>query len=153
LALTTRVTVCYQDRYGYKWCVSFHVDPSVVDPTDPVIVAIVEAINLLTNCVNISIELSTVTAPAGSATAAADFVNEDKGFFRFTDEDSVAHSYKIPGLKPGILSADDETIASTATGVPALISAVNTYAKGRGGADVRAFVSAYRKENRKVLRR
>lgn len=151
--LTTRVTICYQDRYGFKWCLAFHMAPTVVDPNDPQILLIVAAINAITACVNITIELSKVNNISGSYAASPDYVNEDKGFFKFVDEDSVSHSYKLPSLKPGILDANSETINAAATNVPAFISAVTTYARGRGGADVTAYVSGYRKENRKPLKK
>jgi len=153
MALSTRVTICYQDRYGFKWCIGFHVDNTVVDPDDAKIVAVIAAINILTRAVNITVELSKVNAPAGAATSLASYVNEDKGFFRFTDEDGSPHSYKIPSLVPGILDANTESITSSNVLVLAYTNAVKTYAQGRGSASIQVFVSAYRKENRKLLKR
>lgn len=148
----TKVTVIYSPLHGVDFRMSFYVNGAVTDPLDTAIQAIITKLNAVTRAYGIELELTVMHNVAASPTAGAAYVSEDKGQFVFTDANGKAHNYKVPGIKAAILDGNKETINQAATGVPAYITAVTTYARGRGGADVTTLISATRRENRKRLK-
>lgn len=150
-SLATRVTVTFHPKWGRAFGVVFHVAPGIVDPNAAPVQAILAAINACTNAVALKIELSQVVEFEGDATAAADYVNEDKGFFQFVDEDGQAHNFRVPGIKPALLSANQETIALSGV-AGAYADAVVANALGVNGATITAAIRAYRRESRKLIK-
>lgn len=148
----TRVTLVYHPLHGVDFRISFYRDGAISDPLEAGIQAVIAKINACTRAVALEIELTVFRDIAGSATAGAAYVSEDKGLFDFTDEDGKAHNYKIPGIVPDVLDANKETIDITNPLVTPYITAVTTYCTGRGGATVDQLVKAYRTENRKRLK-
>jgi len=148
----TRVSLVYHPLWGVDFRMSFYVPGAVVDPTDATIQAIITKLNAITRAVAIEIELTVIHAVTASATVGAAYVSEDKAQFSFTDENGKSHNYKVPGPKASIIDTNKENIKLTDADVIAYKSAVLTYARGRGGADVTVLVAATRRENRKRLK-
>lgn len=150
--LATKVSVTYKPKYGPNFGVHFYVAAGIVDPNNAAVQAIVVAINNVTRAVAIEIELTQINALVASAVVGANYVSEDKAQFNFTDEDSKAHNYKLPGPLASIFEANKELVDLTNVDVIAWRAAIETYARGRGGADVGTLISAHRTENRKRLK-
>lgn len=152
MAGTTRVTVTLKFLYGPVARFSFHVASSIVSPTNGVILGMITVLEAITRGKCVHIEISLQAAFVGSAGSGVAYVSEDKAFMRFKDDIGIGHNYRVMGLKAAILLTNGEDVDATATGVPAFIAAMNTYAKGRGGNDIATFIKGYRKENRKLLK-
>jgi hypothetical protein len=149
---TTRVTVTLTFVGKLKGRFTFHVSSSVVDPSDPVITGAIALIEALTRGKAVHIEISLQAATVGSVSTGVAYVNEDKAFFRFKDNHGIGHNYRIMSPESSILLTNTETVDLTNTFVVAYTGAVTTNARGRGGNLVNTIVSAYRKENRKLIK-
>ncbi len=152
MALTTRIHLTYKAFDDLEFAIIFHVAGTIVDPNDAVVIAIVGYINSITAAICIHIELSIVGAAVGTLTFDADYVNEDKAFFRFKDSTGTAHNYRVPAPISDIFLDDFETIDDVNALVADYTEAVTTYVKGRGGNPVDSFIKGYRKENRKLIK-
>lgn len=152
MALATRVTVTWRDRYQNEARVVFHVSPSVVDPDDPVVVAIVDLIKACVAPIGLTIELSKVDQRTGSVVTDPDYVNEDKAIFPAIDEDGQAHNFKVPGPIPSIFLGDSTRVDMTDAAVIAYVAAVTGNAVSQGGAEVNVMVTGYRSTSRKPLK-
>lgn len=152
-AASTRVKVTYSGPYGTEFSVTFYVAPGIVDPTDPTIQAIVTTINALTNAVAIRIEVSAVNPHSVTPTTSQVYVNEDKGQFVFIDDQATPHNFKVPGIKPSIVSsADKETIPGTGV-VATFLAAVAANAVGPGQSALTAPTQGKRRAARKSLKK
>jgi hypothetical protein len=151
-ALATRVTVVFDPKWGPQFAVRFHVAPGIVDPNNAGIQAIVTAINALTRSIALTIELSAVDAIAGSPTASATYIAEDKAAFKALDADGQVHNYRVPGPMASIFNADKETVNFAAGGVGSFISRMLAAALGRGGVPITSIPNGFRAENRKMLK-
>lgn len=151
-ALATRVTVTYRDRYQNEVRLVFHVAAGIVDPNDALITGIVNAINACVNPIGISVELSQVEAVAGTAVINADYINEDKGLFPALDQDGQPHNFKVPGIKPSIITAGTDFIDFTNADVVNYVAAVTGNAIGRGGAQITTLNYGYRTASRKPIK-
>jgi hypothetical protein len=151
-APSTRVKVTFATQFGLEFTCTFHVDPSIIDPNDTLVQAIVTAISALTAGFPIRIEVSVSAAHAVTATTSQVYVNEDKGEFIFVDDGAMAHTFKLPAPKPAIIGSDKETIDGTGD-VSTFLSAVATYALGPAGESLEAPLGGMRRAARKSLKK
>lgn len=151
--LSTRVKCTFRTFSGLEFTCTFFVSNEVVDPTDGRVQAIVAAINALTRAVCFRIEITRSNPHAVTPVSAAAYVNEDKAEFTFTGEGGLAHTYKIPGLKPTILNADKETINCFAGVANSFVVYMAGHAQGAGGESLTAPTVAYRRAARKTLKK
>ena len=151
--LSTRVKCTFRTFSDLEFSVTFFVSNEVIDPTDTRVQAIVTAINALTRAVCFRIEITRGNPHAVTPTSAAFYVNEDKAEFTFTGEGGLAHTYKIPGLKPTILNSDRETINCFLSVQNAFVTYMSSHAQGAGGETLTAPTVAYRRAARKTLKK
>lgn len=152
MANAVQVTVTYNSKSNVSFAVRFHVVVTVVDPTSAPIPAIIDKINALTCGKPIQVELSIIAVTSATITSVVNYVDEDKAFMRFIDDGGNPHNYRIPGLDPSILAADKEEIPETGA-VLDYTAAVLAVALTSDGHAISSFIKAYRKENRKKLKR
>lgn len=152
MAQATRVTVTFEDRYKNSVRVVFHVAPGIVDANDPVVTAIVAAINATCNPIGLSIELTQVEAIAGSPVSGAVYVDTDKALFIGIDEDGQPHNWKVPGPDPAIFEANSDNVDPTNAAVIAYKAAVVANARGRNGTAINLVSTGYRTASRKPLK-
>lgn len=152
MANGVKVSVTYNAPGNFHFAIAFHVASTVVDPTSAPIPAIITAINALTVGKPIRVELSIVKNVTASPSAINAYVNEDKGFARFIDGGGNPHSYKVPGILASVLAANTEDIPDAGVWDD-YVQAVLTNAKTSSNAALSAYVTSYRKANRKKLKR
>jgi hypothetical protein len=152
MAGTTRVTVTIRCYGGLAARFVFHVASSIVSPDDAVITGLIAVLEALTHGKAVHIEISLQAAVAGSPVSSATYVNEDKAFARFKDTSGVPHNYRVFGPKTTVFDSTDHETMVTGSPVAAFITAMTTYAVGRGGNTITSFVKGYRKENRKLIK-
>lgn len=152
MAAATRVTVTFEDRYKNSVRVVFHVAPGIVDANDPVVQAIVLAINATCNPIGLSIELTQVDVIAGTAVAGAVYVDTDKALFIGIDSDGQPHNWKVPGPDPAIFLPDSDNVDPANAAVVAYKAAVTTNARGRNGVTITTVTTGYRTASRKPLK-
>lgn len=142
----------YSPKWGPDFIVRFYVAAGIVDPNNAGVQAIVTAINACTRAVALQIELTQINVLEAAAVSGAYYGSEDKAQFNAMDVDSKAHNYKVPGILASLLDDNQETIDPEAPFVEDVVAALNTYAKGRGGADITGIGSIHRMRNRKPLK-
>lgn len=152
MAAATRVTVTFEDRYKNSVRVVFHVAPGIVDANDPIVTAIVAAINATCNPIGLSIELSQVDVVTGSPVSGAVYVDTDKALFIGIDSDGQPHNWKVPGPDPAIFQANSDDVDPTNAAVIAYKAAVVANAKGRNGVGISVVTTGYRTASRKPLK-
>jgi hypothetical protein len=152
MANGVKVTITYQAPGKFNFAIGFHVASTVVDPTASPIPAIITAINAITAGKPLRVEISIVKNVTASPSSTEPYVCEDKAFGRFIDGGGNPHSYKIPAPLVSILATDTERIPDTGIWDD-YVQAVLTNAKTSSNGALSTYVTAYRKENRKKLKR
>ena len=153
MAAATRVKVTFRLSVGTEFTVTFHVDPSIVSPTDPVITGIVAAINTLTGAWGFRIELTAAAAHTATPTSASVYVNEDKGEFVFVG-DGLAATFKVPAIKSTLVGADKINIPIPGTGpVHDFVTAVAATALTPGAGALSPPTFGTRRTARKALKK
>ena len=138
------VTVTMRDFFGFSAQVRFHVPASVVSPSDPVIVAIVSALNAMLHCVSITVEITAGRGFSNTAGTGA-YIAEDKMLLVTTDPDGLAHTFKLPSFHANILDPSNlETLLLTQATVVDLSAAIETYALTAEGNSLSAITSGHR---------
>jgi len=153
MAAATRVKVTFRLSIGTEFTAEFHVDPSVVSPTDPIVTAIVAAINTLTGGWGFRIELSAVGTHAVTPTASSIYVNEDKGEFVFVG-DGLASTFKLPAIKHTLVGTDTINIPISGSGaVHDFVTAVAANALTPGAGALSPPTFGTRRTARKTLKK
>lgn len=150
-AAASLVTISWEDRHKNSAVFKFHVSDIIIDPDNPLIQAVVAAINSCTNAVNIRVEI-TRTKSFSVTPAGGSFISEDKCLFSMRDQENNAHTYKLPAPKATIFDTDNETLDLTDTDVIALNAAMTTYAKSEGGNPLSDIERGHRTTSRKPIK-
>lgn len=152
MALATRVTVTYEDRYKNSVRVVFHVAAGIVDPNNAVIQAIVAAINACVNPIGLTIELTQVDVVVGTPVIGASYISTDKVLWIGLDENNQPHNWKVPGPDPVIFLPNDDNVDPANAAVIAYKAAVVANAKTRNNGAISVVTTGYRTASRKPLK-
>lgn len=127
----------------------FYVPATITLPTDALLTAIADRINVACNAKVISIEVTREEAIAGSAVAAA-YTCEDKLVITVPDDSGENHVFKIPALKPTVLTADGATLDLTDPLVIELSTQIAALCRGDSGDDLEAIKKGHRAGGRNL---
>jgi len=134
--VSTRVTVTFMTRYGVGFVVRFYVPASVVDPTDPAIINVVNAINAACASKGISIEISLAGSFVSTA-GTGPTICEDKAVLVVPDDSGEVHIFKLPAPKlvgvGNIFEADGTTLNLADPNVSDLSASLASVGYGRSG--------------------
>jgi len=142
-APTARVTITALTRYGVGIVFRFYVPAAISGPTDALLTTIADRINIACAAKVISIEVTREASLAGSAVAAA-YTCEDKMIITVPDDTGENHVFKIPALKPTILTADGSTLDLTDPLVVELSTQIAALCRGQAGDDLAAIKRGHR---------
>lgn len=151
--MATRITLTWEDGHGNGCVVKFTVKDTIVSPDDPLVIAIVDAINGITRCINLKVELTkvatyTVTAGTGALVAS------DKAACVVADAQGDKHTFKVPApIATGannVFLDDNRTLKLAGANVIAFSNALHTYGKSSGGSTLTAITEGRRTQGKRL---